>query len=124
MLIEIGLFPHVKRGFFCDDRSIQFEYNGDTVTTWMLGISAFLPLLLVWATEAIFYHPSIIKTTRLNGSFRNSLRWWREYLVGIVFHLFIVDALKVLVGELRPHFIDTCKPKQFFNCTDGYVNFV
>lgn len=49
---------------------------------------------------------------------KESLRWYRQYVLGLVFVLFITDVGKVLIGEPRPHFLDTCRPKEAENCTN------
>lgn len=48
-----------------------------------------------------------------------SFAWYREYLSGLLIVFFLTCVGKVLVGEPRPHFLDTCKPFQAFNCTSG-----
>lgn len=112
---EFGWFPQiVRRGFYCDDRSIQRPYNGDTVTATMVVISGLLPLLLIWLTEAIFYSPSSIECTkadtRCSVSWRQAWYWFKKYGRGLLLKLLVVDALKIFAGEHRPHFLDTCRP--------------
>ncbi|XP_071454706.1 phospholipid phosphatase 3-like isoform X2 [Hetaerina americana] len=48
--------------------------------------------------------------------------WYREFLLGLVVNFLIMDVMKVLVGEPRPHFLDTCRPDLAKNCTTGYVH--
>ncbi|XP_055594566.1 putative phosphatidate phosphatase isoform X1 [Uranotaenia lowii] len=118
VICNYGWFPWVtKRGFYCDDRSIQRPFTGDTITAKMIIISGFVPLFLIWLTEAIFYTPSSLdctKTgpvqTRCRESFRQSWYWFKKYARVLILKLLIVDVIKVLVGEHRPHFLDTCKP--------------
>ena len=48
------------------------------------------------------------------------LRW---YFIGLLITLIITDTAKIIVGRLRPNFIDVCKPDfTQFNCTDVYGN--
>lgn len=137
ILIEIGIFPHVQRGFYCDDRSIAFKFTGDTISTGLIISSIFVPFFLIWLNEAIFYKPESIKCTRLKRTLSEALFWFKQYSIGMVIHFIIIDGLKVskcgsllrhshssngwtfqvLVGELRPHFLDTCQPDAFFNCS-------
>lgn len=50
--------PSVPRGFICEDPSISFKFEGDTIpVTWVI-ISGLMPLLLV----SIFY--SLIDSSR------------------------------------------------------------
>ncbi|KAG4066289.1 hypothetical protein HA402_000513 [Bradysia odoriphaga] len=117
ILIEVGIFPHVQRGFYCDDRSIAFKFTGDTISTALIISSIFVPFFLIWLNEAIFYKPESIKCTRLKRTLTEALFWFKQYSIGMVIHFIIIDGLKVLVGELRPHFLDTCQPDAFFNCS-------
>lgn len=50
--------------------------------------------------------------------FKESLRWYRQYILGLIFVLFITDVGKVLIGEPRPHFLKTCLPIEAQNCTN------
>lgn len=119
LVIELGIFPHTKRGFFCDDSSIAFKFQGDTISTALIVSSVFVPFFFIWFGESIFYLSSCLKTSRVKGSCFRALRWFREYIIGIVVHLLIMDVLKVFFGEHRPHFFDTCKPDTLVNCTAG-----
>ena len=48
------------------------------------------------------------------------LRW---YFIGLLVNLIVTDTAKIVVGRLRPNFIDVCKPDfSQFNCTDVYGN--
>lgn len=49
--------------------------------------------------------------------FKESLRWYRQYILGLIFVFFITDVGKLLIGEPRPHFLDTCLPKEAVNCS-------
>lgn len=44
--------------------------------------------------------------------------WYGHYTIGIIGLTFICDVMKTLVGEPRPHFLDTCKPREAENCTN------
>ncbi|XP_065078780.1 putative phosphatidate phosphatase isoform X2 [Ochlerotatus camptorhynchus] len=115
---EFGLFPQlVKRGYFCDDRSIQHPFNGDTVATSVLLISGIIPLFLIWITELLFYTPPSTLcartdglSTRCSNTWHKCWYWFKKYGRGLVIKLLIVDILKIFSGEHRPHFIDTCRP--------------
>lgn len=115
---EFGLLPQlVKRGYFCDDRSIQHQFKGDTVATSLLIISGIIPLFLIWITEHVFYEPSSTMCVRSDGSisrFSNTWQqtwyWFKKYARTLVVKLLLVDVLKIFSGEHRPHFIDTCRP--------------
>lgn len=95
ILIEIGIFPHIQRGFYCDDRSIAFKFTGDTISTALIISSIFVPFFLIWLNEAIFYKPESIKCTRLKRTLSEALFWFKQYSIGMVIHLIIIDGLKV-----------------------------
>lgn len=95
ILIEIGIFPHIQRGFYCDDRSIAFKFTGDTISTALIISSIFVPFFLIWLNEAIFYKPESIKCTRLKKTLSETLFWFKQYSIGMVIHLIIIDGLKV-----------------------------
>jgi len=54
-----------------------------------------------------------------NEWLKKSLRWFGQYTLGLIFVFFITDVGKVLIGEPRPHFLDTCRPKEANNCTNN-----
>uniref|UniRef100_A0A1Y9IUJ3 Phosphatidic acid phosphatase type 2/haloperoxidase domain-containing protein n=1 Tax=Anopheles minimus TaxID=112268 RepID=A0A1Y9IUJ3_9DIPT len=116
ILTELGLLPQVvKRGFYCNDQSITHEYKGDTITTVTILLSGLVPFVLIWLTEALFYTPSISlsKTeteSRCRGSWREAWYWSKKYGRGLVTMLVIIGTIKIFLGELRPHFLNTCKP--------------
>lgn len=116
---EFGWFPEVaRRGFYCDDRSIQRPYNGDTITAGVIVVSGLLPLLLIWLAEALFYSPSAVEYTKIadapssrcSTSWRQGWFWFKKYGRGLLLKLLVVDTLKIFAGEHRPHFLDTCRP--------------
>jgi len=43
-------------------------------------------------------------------------RWYREFIFGFYATMLVTDAAKILVGEPRPHFFDTCKPDAIVQC--------
>lgn len=110
VVIEAGIFPHVKRGYYCDDRSISMKFRGDTISTGLMILTIPLVFPVIWMFEAFFYVPVSLKSSRLVESLGAAWVWYKEFLFGCILHLFVVDGLKVLFGELRPHFLDTCRP--------------
>lgn len=101
---EFGWFPElVQRGFYCDDRTIQRPYNGDTITAGVIVVSGLLPLLLIWLAEALFYAPSTAEYTKMadvpssrsSTSWRQTWFWFKKYGRGLLLKLLVVDVLKV-----------------------------
>lgn len=50
--------------------------------------------------------------------FKESLKWYRKFMLGMIFVFFITNVGKMLIGEPRPHFLETCNPKEIKNCTN------
>lgn len=77
----------------------------------------------MWITELIFVGEledgEATLQTRLKVSWRKALHWFKDYGINLVLMLLVMDVSKVLVGEHRPHFIDTCRPDMAVNCTIG-----
>lgn len=44
--------------------------------------------------------------------------WYSHYSIGLIVLTLVCEVMKVLIGEPRPHFLDTCKPREATNCTD------
>ncbi|KAL1110332.1 hypothetical protein AAG570_007865, partial [Ranatra chinensis] len=51
---------------------------------------------------------------------KQAFNHYRYYLSGFLIVFTVVTVCKVIVGEPRPHFLDTCRPKEAVNCTSGY----
>jgi phosphatidate phosphatase len=49
---------------------------------------------------------------------RQALHWYWEFFIGVVMVLVVTEVAKLLVGEHRPHFLDTCRPDLVINCTE------
>lgn len=118
--VEYGYMPSPRTGFYCNDPKINFKFNGDTVTIGILLSGSFIfPLLALWFVEAGLTH-----THRGGGLWRSlraavrpAARWYREFLLGLGVVMFVTDAMKLLVSEPRPHFLDTCRPDAALNCS-------
>lgn len=94
-MIELGVFPQVKRGFYCDDRTITMPYHGETITTGALMIAVLFMYPILWICEACYFVPVSLKSSRFIESARRAWRWFKEYLFGVTLHLFVIDGIKV-----------------------------
>ncbi|XP_015584947.1 phospholipid phosphatase 1 isoform X2 [Cephus cinctus] len=124
-VVEFGVLPHNQIGFFCNDPKISFKFTGDTISMGLLIVgSIVLPLIVMWICECICHNPDSYRTTTgCTGSRAKQIwSWYGHYAVGIVTLTFVCDVIKILIGEPRPHFFDTCRPRELHNCTDGYVH--
>lgn len=93
----LRLIPHTKRGFYCNDPAIGHKFRGDTITYKVILYMGIAPLFLMWLTEAITYKPNFMKPdeTRFQNSCIRSFLWFREYLVAVTIHVFVLYTLKV-----------------------------
>ncbi|RWS15799.1 lipid phosphate phosphohydrolase 3-like protein, partial [Dinothrombium tinctorium] len=81
----------IKQGFWCDDRSIRYEYRDLIISLRTILISTLcLPCF----------------TIKFFGS--NVLL--RKYFFGYLVNLFVTIFTKFATGRLRPHFIAVCRP--------------
>lgn len=49
---------------------------------------------------------------------QQALYWFKEYLFGVLLNLIGIQFIKLIVGSPRPHFFDTCSPKEALTCTE------
>lgn len=112
LVIETGIFPNVKRGFYCDDRSISMRYNGETISTGAIISTIIFVYPILWICEACYFVPISLKSSRFIESATRAWRWFKEYLFGVILHLFVIDGLKVM-----------CKNNQFLNWKLIYIDF-
>nr|XP_026493668.1 putative phosphatidate phosphatase [Vanessa tameamea] len=109
LLLESKLFPGGKVGFQCNDPALSHPYTGDTVNwTWLIGITVFLPLVVMLIVEK--------QKDKTDAAKQKTLIWYKEYLYGFLINLTFVQCLKFIVGSPRPHFFDTCSPKEETTC--------
>ncbi|XP_037908995.1 phospholipid phosphatase 1-like isoform X3 [Hermetia illucens] len=119
-LTEFGVVPNYKQGFYCGvDNKIVYKFKGDTISTPMIAISGFIPIIIMYCVELLRYDSEVSKAIKSKKIHYQIMLWTREYFIGFIVKLFIVETLKVTIGELRPHFLDTCKPDAIVNCTRG-----
>ncbi|CAG9127458.1 unnamed protein product [Plutella xylostella] len=112
IIAELKWIPGNRLGFECNDPSLSHPYTGDTISwKWLIAVTALLPLALMLVVEKIFH-----KSDDRKASTKRALKWSKEYLFGLLVNLVFVSILKVLVGEPRPHFFDTCGPKEADTC--------
>ncbi|BES90283.1 acidPPc [Nesidiocoris tenuis] len=102
------------QGFHCNDPDLSHKYIGETITNAALLIAAFvLPLFILVPCEHWGRCGSNAKWLK------RSLIWYKDFVSGLLILLTIVAITKVLVGEPRPHFFDSCRPREALNCSTG-----
>lgn len=114
-----------KRGFYCDDESIQYPYKEDTISYELLG-GIMIPLIFL--TMII----GEVLSVRFNNLYSNSCvrnsyvatiyKAIGAFLFGAAASQSLTDIGKYSIGRLRPHFLDVCKPDWTkINCSTGYI---
>ncbi|CAL4095738.1 unnamed protein product [Meganyctiphanes norvegica] len=121
-----------QRGFFCGDQSITYPVKDETIpTSVLLSLCMFLVTFSVIILES--WKVKSCRTVRFRCCATKCghrlSRICQPILAGftiffIYWLVFIIDLLiKLSVGELRPNFIDVCKPNwSEINCTDSNGN--
>ncbi|GMT22733.1 hypothetical protein PFISCL1PPCAC_14030 [Pristionchus fissidentatus] len=113
-----------QRGFYCDDESIRFETKPNTVLIKDLFIATFLlSFLIIFLCELFLYfnHDSNAQTHYKWFNFRmpsflvQTGKFYGYYHAGFVMVVVLTQIPKYIVGRMRPHFMDVCRP------TPGYV---
>ncbi|TDG44521.1 hypothetical protein AWZ03_009048 [Drosophila navojoa] len=97
--------PTTQRGFFCDDESLMYPYRESTVSSLMLHcISIYFPMmaLLILETSRAW------QGSRQYWYVYNTLRW---FIVGYSAQSLLKDMSKNVIGRLRPHFFEVCRPQ-------------
>lgn len=124
--------PVTERGFFCNDRTIRYPYHDSTVKAYelyLLLIPTILFFIIITLLEQFSYlyrrrclqtlKPNTPTRVILNCIIRNleiPFGLWKlayvfyAFLVGLLVTKVVTDSLKLSVGELRPNFLDVCKP--------------
>ena len=123
-VLEFGTIPQQHIGFYCNDPKISFKFMGDTIsiTSLMIGCLV-MPIIVIWIAELVC-HPADsydVATGSAGSRTKQVWLWYGHYVIGITTLAFICDVMKSLIGEPRPHFLDTCKPREAENCSDQYV---
>ncbi|XP_049700941.2 phospholipid phosphatase 3 [Helicoverpa armigera] len=110
LLVELRVFPERQLGFQCNDPALSHPFTGDTIS-WklLLATTVILPLVVMLLVERKYHNDK-------SGKSKQAMFWFKEYLFGLLVNLGTVQTLKLLVGSPRPHFFDTCSPKEALTC--------
>ncbi|XP_013137361.1 PREDICTED: lipid phosphate phosphohydrolase 1-like [Papilio polytes] len=115
LLVELKVLPGGQLGFQCNDPALSHPFTGDTISwKWLMGITLFLPLVIMLIVER---QCNGSEKNELNK--RNALRWYKEYVYGVLINLTVIQTLKLIVGSPRPHFFDTCQPEEAITCVES-----
>ena len=132
IILSRANIPVTERGFFCNDKTIRYPYHDSTVTSYAL-YSFLIPTILFFIILTLLeqfsyiYKRRCLQTLKPNTPTRIILNciirnfeipfgiWKLAYImyaffVGLLVTKVVTDSLKLSVGELRPNFLDVCKP--------------
>ncbi|XP_034835032.1 phospholipid phosphatase homolog 1.2 homolog [Maniola hyperantus] len=108
-LVEAKLVPSGRVGFQCNDPALSFPYTGDTINwKWLMAVTLLVPLAVMLIVER--------QQDKIEIAKKHALSWYKEYLFGFLINLTLIQCIKILVGSPRPHFFDTCRPKEAQTC--------
>ena len=132
ILLETNRIPVTKRGFFCNDDSIKYPYQEETVP---IGQSALIHLTGILSTFVIGEITSNRGPRKHNGgrtrhggsNFGNNL--WFIRVIKLMFMCSwtssltttLTSTIKTVVGRPRPNFLAVCNPN--ITCTPDNTQF-
>lgn len=131
----LGWIVPYRQGFHCDDPDLEYSFTGDSISLeTLLLLCLTVPLVFILLTELGRHRPLSVQQTnpefqatglrkkRLKAYWRCCLQVYGTYFHGLVCATALVEFLKMSVGGLRPHFMDSCKPDfSTINCSQGFV---
>ena len=143
VLTEVIPIPVKILGFFCDDERIKYPFLPSTIPTVGLVFFALIPLAFIIGLTILehfiykYAHlrlqtqlpttPLHVKIHLIYREIKVPYGLWKTMLTlyafftGIFITLLVTNVVKFSVGELRPHFIDICKPNfTEIECRDSY----
>ena len=137
ILIFKLVVPPYRRGFYCDDDTINKPYKESTVpSTVLYSVGFSLAFLVIFVTEWYNYRNnkrSGIKSMeyvdfnlgplKLKPPLTQFCRLSISVIFGGLTTVFVTDVGKYTVGRLRPHFLTICKapPSVFINCSHNFI---
>ncbi|XP_062854937.1 phospholipid phosphatase 1 [Trichomycterus rosablanca] len=111
-----------KRGFFCDDETIMYPYNKDTISYQLLmGIIIPFALIVIVGVEFLSIYIRS-RSTFVNHYIGPVYKAVGSFVFGAAVSQSMTDIAKYTIGRLRPHFLTVCKPNlSLEDCKAGYM---
>ena len=142
-LTEIVSFPVKTLGFFCNNEQIRYPFLPSTIPTAGLIFFVLIPLVFIIGLTILehfiykYAHlrlqtqlpstPLHVKIHLIYRELKIPYGLWKTmltlyaFITGIFITLLMTNVIKLSVGELRPNFIDICKPNfTEIECTDNF----
>lgn len=113
LLYEFWTLPPESEPFICNDPKISKHFKGDTISfTEVLAYVIIGPLITLVLLECF--------KKKFEGKItENWKKVYLDYLLGLLYTATLTEVGKASIVELRPHFLDTCRPN--VNCSAGLV---
>ncbi|KAI6650340.1 Lipid phosphate phosphohydrolase 1-like [Oopsacas minuta] len=149
IITEAAPLPVERLGFFCDSETLRFPFLPSTIPTLSLIFFVLIPAAFIIGLSILehfiykYAHlrlqtqlPSTPFHVKLHCIYRElkiPYGLWKTmltlyaFIVGIFLTLVVTNAIKLSVGELRPHFLSICQPNfTELECRDsfGYATYV
>ena len=137
IILESGIIPPNRNGFFCSDNSISYPLKDSTISTGMLiMINVVVSITVIVIVEQVITFENNQSETINSKKEQTWLAWileanhlWpiRVTKVALLLTWYIMantsvtDVIKLTVGRLRPHFMSVCNPN--VNCSNGDRNY-
>ncbi|KAK9504474.1 hypothetical protein O3M35_010798 [Rhynocoris fuscipes] len=123
LLAECGVVPVLSPiGFRCRDPKLSYKYNGDTISARLLLLITFVSPFLVVVGAECWCNRYKSGVCRDCSWWKAAVIWYRDFLLGFLVVIAVTVVIKGIVGEPRPHFLDTCQPKEAKNCTNQFIS--
>ncbi|XP_048844541.1 phospholipid phosphatase 3-like isoform X1 [Brienomyrus brachyistius] len=126
LVIESSAVKPYRRGFYCDDESIQYpSKTEETINDAVLcavGIVVAILSIIIGEWYRIHYlnqgSMSFVGNPYISALYKQV----GVFIFGCAISQSITDIAKVSVGRLRPHFLAVCKLDiSTMNCSSGYI---
>uniref|UniRef100_A0A915EBH3 Phosphatidic acid phosphatase type 2/haloperoxidase domain-containing protein n=1 Tax=Ditylenchus dipsaci TaxID=166011 RepID=A0A915EBH3_9BILA len=117
----------VQRGFHCGDLSIRYPFKESTVPIGSLLLVGNASTLVAIILGEFFYHRRKFEPLSqvyqlfdqlLHPSFVRFAQFFLASVAGFTVNIWLVYMVKYNLGQLRPHFLDVCRPNvNYMSCS-------
>nr|BDV50074.1 MAG: hypothetical protein [Porcellio scaber clopovirus] len=108
-ILELIVEPR-QSGFFCNDSSIRYPYKEPMIpTSYLLSFFISFPMFIISILE--FSKKFFDKTLKLSRCIYSLYTTLKVFSFGFGISTLTVEIFKISLGNLRPHFMDVCDPK-------------
>ncbi|GAB6021306.1 hypothetical protein CHUAL_003921 [Chamberlinius hualienensis] len=117
LVFKLAITPY-RRGYFCDDDTIRYNYKDSTIHTIVLYfVGTTIPAIAFFVIEGVRYKKGLLPmypaTTLCGRNFHPLLKAYYNaffyFAFGAVCSQLLTDIGKFSIGRLRPHFLDVCQ---------------